>query len=61
MYPSTRLIPHLSNLPAYGSYVGTLVNVHNIEKWNCGHVHNFSSTALECAEYQKTKILRGGK
>lgn len=61
MYPSTELIPHLSNLPTYGSYQGTLINFRNEVTWKCGHVHNFSSTALECAEYQKSKILRGGR
>jgi len=61
MYPSARLIPHLSNLPAYGSWVGTLLNVRGEEQWNCRHVHNFSSTAVDCAAYQKEKIVRGSR
>lgn len=61
MYTSTELIPHLSNLPMYGSWHGTLVNFRNETVWKCEHVHNFSSTALDCAEYEKQKILRGGK
>ena len=61
MYTSTELILRLSNLPTYGSYQGTLVNFRNEVTWRCGHVHSFSSTALDCAEYQKQSILRGSK
>lgn len=61
MYPSAELIAHLSNLPAYVSYQGTLINCRYEVVWKCGHVHSFYTTALDCAEYQKAKILRGGK
>jgi hypothetical protein len=59
MYPSTELIPHLSSLPAYGSYQGTLVNVFCYVLWRCGHVHSFESTARDCAEYEKARRLKG--
>lgn len=50
-YAATRLIPHLSNLPMYGSYMGILIDVNGTERWSCGHAHSFDSTARECADY----------
>jgi len=55
MWASTELIPHLSQLPSYGTWQGTLVNLQGEEQWKCGHAHTSVNTAQECAEYARHK------